>query len=171
MAKKNLAALAALLAVVLAAVAFATWRYFSRPDGSTRASREQQLAGTPAGAAWHIVQEQELDGYLVSAMVGDGLAGIALFEPEGDGYRLFSREWRQQGEAVVSGALIGEQWYNLAWYNGTASRAELLYTVDGVPQPAIEFDAAGCPLICYHAPWDAYELEVRYYDAGGNACA
>lgn len=159
-----------LVLIALCVLGVGLYRFFQIPDGSTVESREEMLKGIPQGTQWNIAQDQALDNYLLSCIYSDSKSGIAVFESNGnEKYKLVSREWRDADDIVISGFIIGNQWYDLIWFNGAStSYAEVIYTIDGVKAEPTIFDASDMKIICSKAPAKDYSLEVKYYDNDGN---
>ena len=152
-------------------VGFGAIQYFNRPDGSTLESREKICAEFPRGKDWKIAIEQELNDYIISGIYSrDGMSGIAVFEPYGNGkYKLLSREWREQDEIIITGTIIDQQWYGIVWFNGAETDyAEITYTYDGKKQEPIIHNAKGMEIFINSAPAKDYSIDVVYYDSEGN---
>ena len=144
---------------------------FNRLDGSTLESREKICAEFPRGKDWKISVEQEFNDYIISGIYSrDGMSGIAVFEPYGNGkYKLQSREWREQGRIIITGIIIDQQWYDIVWFNGAKTDyAEITYTYDGEKQEPIIHNAKGMGIFINPAPAKDYSLDVAYYDSEGN---
>lgn len=166
-------ALIIFLIIVAVLFAFGAYSYFTIPDGSTLESREEQLQGIPKGKEWKIALEQEIaEGYIVSGIYsGDDKSGLAVFEPKGNGkYKLYSREWRDTDEIIISGFSVDETWYDIVWFNGAKTDyAEITYTVDGVKQDPHAHNAKGMEIYVSAAPpAKEYSIDVVYYDDAGN---
>ncbi len=155
----------------------------SGPDTSTVEGREAVLNELPKGRDWHIAREQEVENFLISAMVGaDGQVGLAVFEPrDGGKYDLQTRTIRHNDDIVIGHAIINGTWYDLFWFNGApVTAAEITYNVEGEEQSRrYQFgrissgDTDGAveyfnEIICLPDPADNYELRIVYYDAEGN---
>lgn len=157
--------------ISLTFVCFAFYKYQAIPDGSTVESREELLKNTPQGTEWSIAVEQTIDDYIISGVYStNGKSGIAVFEPIGNGkYKMFSREWRNNDEIIISGAIINNVWYDLIWYNGAAtSYAEIKYTIAGDSSHVINHNSESMAIFCNPAPAKDYSLDVVYYDEAGN---
>ena len=166
--KKAILIFFVLLALILSVEAV---KYFSRPDGSTLESREEICAEFPRGKNWKIAIEQELNDYIISGIYSrDGMSGIAVFEPYGNGkYKLLSREWSEQDEIIITGTIIGQQWYSIIWFNGAKTDyAEITYTYGGKRQEPLIHNAKGMEIFINPAPADDYSIDVVYYDDAGN---
>ena len=153
------------------------------PDTSTVEGREAVLNELPKGRDWHIAREQELEDYLVAAMISaDGQAGLAVFEPEDKGqYGLQTTTVRDDDDIVIGHTIVNGTWYDLFWFNGApVTAAEIICTVEGGQQPmryqygrissegadgAVEYFNE---IICLPEPADNYQLDIVYYDAEGN---
>lgn len=148
------------------------FQYLSIPDGNSLESREELLKDTPKGITWNIAVEQELQDFIVSGIYSSGgKTGIAVFEQEGNRYKLYSREWRNSSdEIIISGISIDGIWYDLIWFYGAETeRAELTYTqTDNNAEKTLTFDTTNMEIICNRAPADNYTPEVIYYDKDGN---
>ena len=101
--KKYIIVFAVILATI---VGIGAVQYFNRPDGSTLESREEICSEFPRGKDWKISIEQAFSDYIISGIYSrDGMSGIAVFEPYGNGkYKLQSREWRvyqSQGSVLI----------------------------------------------------------------------
>ncbi len=169
MKKTLLMIIIAVLVIII--VGIAAFSYFGKPDGSTLESREEMLAAFPKGKDWKISIEQKLGDFIISGIYSrDGMSGIAVFEPTGNGkYKLCSREWRDSDDIVISGILIDKIWYDIVWFNGAKTDyAEITYTVDGKEQEAIRHNAKGMEIFINPAPAKDYNLHVVYYDDVGN---
>lgn len=146
-------------------------RYCMRPDGSTMASREEMLKDLPKGTYWTITTERLLDDYLITGIVSDnGKAGIAVFEPRGNGkYKLQTSYHRDVDEIIIGGTLIDDVWYDLVWFNGAKTeRTEITYTVPNEMSQSTVYSADNSTIICSPAPAKNYTLQVVYYDSEGN---
>lgn len=146
-------------------------QYFNRPDGSTLESREEICAEFPKGKDWKISVEQEFNDYIISGIYSrDGMSGIAVFEPAGNGkYKLYSREWREQDDIVITGITIDNMWYDIVWFNGAKTDyAEITYTYGGKAQEPIIHNAKGMEIFINPAPAKDYSMDVVYYDSEGN---
>ncbi len=145
--------------------------YCMRPNGSTMESREQMLKDLPKDTNWTIVTERLLDGYLITGIVSDnGKAGIAVFEPKGDGkYKLSTSYHRDWDDVIIGGTLIGDVWYDLVWFNGAQTeRAEVTYTVPNEASQSTVYLSDNDTIICSPSPFENYTLHVIYYDSEGN---
>ena len=145
--------------------------YYVQPDGSTLESREEICAEFPKGKDWKISVEQKLDDYIISGIYSrDGMSGVAIFEPIGNGkYRLQSREWRKQDEIVISGATFNGVWHDIIWFNGAKTdHAEITYTYDGKKHEPIIHNAKGMEIFVHAEPSKDYSIDVVYYDDAGN---
>ncbi len=166
--KKTISIFAVIVAFTLF---FGAIQYFNRPDGSTLESREEICAEFPRGKDWKISVEQKLDDYIISGIYSrDGMCGVAIFEPWGNGkYKLQSREWRNQDEIVITGATFNGTWHDIIWFNGAKTDyAEITYTYDGKKQEPIIHNSKGMDIFINPAPSDDYTLDVSYYDSEGN---
>ena len=146
-------------------------KYWLRPDGSTMDSREEMLKDLPKGTNWKISTERLLDDCLITGIVSDnGKAGIAVFEPRGDGkYKLRTSYYRDQEDIIIGGTLIGDDWYDLIWFNGAQTeRAEVTYTVANEASQSTVYLSDNDTIICSLAPFKEYTLHVTYYDSEGN---
>ena len=142
-----------------------------RPDGSTMESREKMLKDIPKGTNWTIATERLLDDYLITGIVSDnGKAGIAVFEPRGNGkYKLQTSCHRDMDDIIISGTMVGDAWYDLIWFNGTQTeRAEVTYTVTNEASQSTVYLSDNDTIICSLAPFKEYTLHVTYYDSEGN---
>ena len=159
-----------LAAAVLAAAGLGAYQVWGQPDGATAESREALLAeALPTGHGWNLVSELELEGYLIGGAVDtSGQSALAVFEPEGEDYRL--EHAMSMGHNVVQDSvLIGGTWYDLAWFGGAATEyAEITYTVDGEPLESCRYETGKMPVLCHPAPADHYGISVVYYDRAGN---
>jgi len=145
--------------------------YCMRPDGSTMESREKMLNDLPKGTNWTIATERLLDGYLITGIVSDnGKAGIAVFEPRGNGkYKLQTSYHRNQDDIIIGGVMIEEEWYDLIWFNGVQTeRAEVTYTVTNEASQSTVYLSDNDTIICSPTPFKEYTLHVTYYDSEGN---
>ena len=166
--KKYIIVFAVILATI---VGIGVVKYFNKPDGSTLESREKICAEFPRGKDWKIAIEQELNDYIISGIYSrDGMSGIAVFEPYGNGkYKLLSREWREQDEIIITGTIIDQQWYGIVQFNGAKTDyAEITYTYDGKKQEPIIHNAKGMEIFINPAPAKDYSIDVVYYDSEGN---
>ena len=166
--KKPIFTFAVILAFI---VGFGAIQYFSRPDGSTPQSREEICAEFPRGKDWKIAIEQAYNDYIISGIYSrDGMSGIAVFEPVGNGkYKLQSRIWREQDEIVITGFIIDQKWHDIVWFNGAKTdNAEITYTYDGEKQEPIIHNAKGMEIFINPAPSKDYSMDVVYYDDAGN---
>ena len=166
--KKYIIVFAVILATI---VGIGVVKYFKKPDGSTLESREEICAEFPRGKDWKIAIEQELNDYIISGIYSrDGMSGIAVFEPYGNGkYKLLSREWRDQDEIIITGTIIDQQWYGIVLFNGAKTDyAEIAYTYDGKKQEPIIHNAKGMEIFINPAPAKDYSIDVVYYDSEGN---
>ena len=159
-----------LAAAVLAAACLGVYQAWGRPDGATVESREALLAeALPAGQGWNLASELELEGYLIGGAVdASGQSALAVFEPEGEDYRL--EHAMSMGHNVVQDSvLIDGTWYDLAWFGGAETEyAEITYTVDGEPLESCRYETGKMPVLCHPAPADRYGISVVYYDHAGN---
>lgn len=160
----------ALAIIILAVLGYAAYQHSQQPDGSTVESREAILRNAPKKIEWHIAQEEEIAGCLLSCIYSDNKAGIAVFEPAGNGkYQLFSLDWRDIDDIVITQFVADGELYDVVWFNGAAtSYAELTYTVDANKEKPMVFDTSDMPIIYTKAPAGNYALEVKYYDDAGN---
>ena len=168
MKKKSILVLGTIIIMFLA---YTSWNYFSKPDGSTVQSREELLENIPKGTEWKIAKETEFKNYIISGTYSsDGKCGLAVFEALGDGkYKLFSREWRENDRIIISGYTIDGTWYDLVWFNGAQTEyAEVIYTVDGEVQDPIIHDTKEMDIFINEAPSKDYRISVVYYDGNGN---
>lgn len=153
-------------------IGYNLFQYLSIPDGNSVKSREQLLKDIPKGVTWNIAIEQELQDLIVSGIYSSGgKTGIAVFEPEGNRYKLYSREWRNSADRIIiTGISIDGIWYDLVWFNGAETeKAELTYTQTGNNiEETFTFDTSDMEIICNPAPADNYALDVIYYDKDGN---
>ena len=143
----------------------------NRPDGATPQSREEICAAFPKGKDWKIAIEQAYNDYIISGIYSrDGMSGIAVFEPVGNGkYKLQSRTWREQDEIVITGFIIDQKWHDIVWFNGAKTDyAEITYTYDGEKQEPIIHNAKGMEIFIDPAPSKDYSMDVVYYDDAGN---
>lgn len=166
--KKSIIVCAVLLAFI---VGIGVVQYFNRPDGSTLESREEIVAEFPRGKEWKISVEQKFDDYIISGIYSrDGMSGIAIFEPKDNGkYKLYSREWRDQDEIVITGATFNGVWHDIIWFNGAKTDyAEITYTHDGKVQEPIIHNSKGMEIFINPAPAKDYSIDVVYYDSEGN---
>lgn len=157
--------------LIILCLAYFSWNYFNKPDGSSIQSREELLENIPKGTDWKIVKETELKNHIISGMhSSDGKSGIAVFEPLGNGkYKMSSREWREDDEIIISGYIIDGTWYDLVWFNGAQTKyAEIIYTIDGVAQDPILHDSTEMNIFINEAPSNDYRISVNYYDENGN---
>ena len=159
-----------IIVAILAVSAYGAYRYYSKPNGSTVESREELLNSTSEGIKWKIAQEQKLEDYLVSSIYSSTKSGIAVFKANGDEkYKLAFKKWGNSDEIVTYELIIGEEWYDLIWFNGAETAyAEIIYSVDGAENEPIIFDVSDMRVICSKAPAKDYILTVRYYDNDGN---
>ena len=159
-------------AIIALFICFSAVRYFDRPDGSTLQSREEICAEFPRGKDWKIAIEQELNDYIISGIYSrDGMSGIAVFEPYGNGkYKLHSREWRDNDRIIITGITVDNLWYDVIWFNGAKTDyAEISYTLDGVKQEPIIHNSKNMEIFIHPAPTnDEYGIDVVYYDNEGN---
>ena len=150
---------------------FGAIQYFNQPDGSTLESREEICAEFPKGKDWKISVEQKLDDHIISGIYSrDGMSGVVIFEPQGNGkYKLQSREWRNQDEIVISGATFNGVWHDIIWFNrAKTDYAEITYTYGGKKQEPIIHNSKGMEIFINPAPSNDYTLDVIYYDSAGN---
>ena len=157
--------------LIILFLAYFSWNYFNKPDGSSIQSREELLENIPKGTEWKIVKETELKNYIISCMYSsDGKSGIAVFEPLGnEKYKMSSREWRESDEIIISGYIIDGTWYDLVWFNGAQTKyAEIIYTIDDVEQEPILHDTNEMDIFINEAPSNDYSIRVIYYDEDGN---
>ena len=54
--------------LIILFLAYLSWNYFNKPDGSSVQSREELLENIPKGTEWKIVKETELKNYIISCM-------------------------------------------------------------------------------------------------------
>ena len=166
--KKTISIFAVIVAFTLF---FGAIQYFDRPDGSKLESREEICAEFPKGKDWKISVEQKLDDHIISGIYSrDGMSGVAIFEPQGNGkYKLQSREWRNQDEIVISGVTLNGVWHDIIWFNGAKTDyAEITYTYGGKKQEPIIHNSKGMEIFINPAPSNDYTLDVIYYDSAGN---
>ena len=166
--KKTISIFAVIVAFTLF---FGAIQYFNQPDGSTLESREEICAEFPRGKDWKISVEQKLDDHIISGVYSrDGMSGVAIFEPQGNGkYKLQTREWRNQDEIVISGATFNGVWHDIIWFNGAKTDyAEITYTYGGKKQEPIIHNSKGMEIFINPAPSNDYTLDVIYYDSAGN---
>lgn len=156
--------------IVLSLASLAFW-YGTRPDGSTMESREAMLKDLPKGTNWTIATERLLDGYLITGIVSDnGKAGIAVFEPRGNGkYKLQTSYCRDEDDIIIGGTVIGDVWYDLVWFNGAKTEStEITYTVPNEMSQSTVYSVDNSTIICSPAPAKDYTMYVAYYDSEGN---
>jgi len=164
-------ALIIFLIIVAVLFAFGAYSYFTIPDGSTLESREKICAEFPRGKDWKISVEREFSDYIISGIYSrDGMSGIAVFEPYGNGkYKLQSREWREQDRIIITGITIDNMWYDIVWFNGAKTDyAEITYTYNGKKQEPIIHNSKGMEIFINPAPSRDYSIDVVYYDSEGN---
>ena len=169
--KKTSAIVGYICVVIMIAMCIGSISYYIQPDGSTLESREKICAKFPKGNDWKISVEHKLDDYIISGIYSrNGMSGIAVFEPYGNGkYKLLSKEWRQQDEIIITGTIIDQQWYSIVWFNGAKTDyAEITFTYDGKKQEPIIHNAKGMEIFIYPAPAKDYSIDVIYYDSEGN---
>ena len=111
-----------------------------------------------------------VDGLSKLEYRGYDSAGIAVFEPRGDGkYKLRTSYYRDQEDIIIGGTLIGDDWYDLIWFNGAQTeRAEVTYTVVNEASQSTVYLSDNDTIICSLAPFKEYTLHVTYYDSEGN---
>ena len=169
--KKTSAIIGYICVVIMVVMCIGSISYYIQPDGSTLESREEICAEFPRGKEWKIAIEQELNDYIISGIYSrDGMSGIAVFEPYGNGkYKLQSREWREQDRIVITGIIIDQKWHDIVWFNGAKTDyAEITYTYDGKKQEPIIHNAKGMEIFINPAPAKDYSIDVVYYDSEGN---
>lgn len=167
--KKKITIIACIVISLL--VVLAIFQYYLTPKGNSIESREKILRNTPEGTQWNIAVEQKFQDYLLCGIYSNnGKSGVAVFEPNDNGYKLVSREWRQSSdEIVISGFIIDGVWHDIVWFNGAPTKyAELTYTEAGNTPTTINFVTDNMEIICNPAPADDYTLKVVYYDHDGN---
>lgn len=167
--KKAIIVFAVLLVII---VGIGVVQYYGRPDGSTLESREEICAEFPRGKDWKIAIEQELNDYIISGIYSrNEMSGIAVFKPYGNGkYKLHSREWRDNDRIIITGITVDNKCYDVVWFNGAKTDyAEITYTLDGVKQEPIIYNAKGMEIFINPAPTnDEYGIDVVYFDSEGN---
>lgn len=111
--KKRIIIVAVSLIIIL--LGCSVYVHFSKPDGSTIESREELIGDQPKESEWNIAIETKFEGFLISGIYSTkGKSGIAVFKPIGNGkYQLYSREWRENDEIIISGCTINGAWYDL----------------------------------------------------------
>lgn len=141
------------------------------PKGITVSEREELLQDFPKGEDWKIVREETVENYIISGAVSrDGLEGLAVFKPSGkNGYRLSSRAWNQQGEVLITGAMIHETWYELIWFYGAETEyAEIVYTLENQEKKEMRHSSEHGEIFCAPAPDGSFSVHAVYYDSEGN---
>ena len=157
--------------ILIASVGIEAVKYYNQPDGSTLQSREEIVAEFPKGKDWKILVEQEFSGFIISGIYSrDGMSGIAVFEPVGNGkYKLYSREWRDQDDIVVTGITIDHMWHDIVWFNGAKTDyAEITYTFNGKTGETIRYKLKGMEIFINPVPAKDHRLNVVYCDPEGN---
>lgn len=169
--KKTSAIIGYICVAIMIICCVGTISSYNKPDGSTLESREEICAEFPKGKDWKISVEQKLDDYIISGIYSrDGMSGVAIFEPDGNGkYKLQSREWRKQDEIIISGAIFNGGWHDIIWFNGAKTDyAEITYTYGGEKHEPIIHNSKGKEIFINPAPSKDYSLDVVYYDSEGN---
>ena len=161
----------AILVVALCVLGIALFRYSQTPRGNTLESRVEILQeALPNSTYLSIATEKKLDDYLICGIHSESQTGIAVFQQKGnENYKFVSAYCLGANEIVTTTCRIQDQWYNLIWFDGCATEyAEVIYTIDGIPNAPVTFDTSKGGVICSIAPSNHYSLDIKYYDADGN---
>ncbi len=170
--KKIVVIISILVAVLVVGmwIGYNTFNQF--PDGRTTESREEQLANKMKGTVWKIAVEQEIENFMVCGIYSGSneKAGIAIFEEQKNGnYKFVSRKIQNNSDVIITGfSYKGEKWYDIAWFNGAATKyAEMTYTIGDKVLP-YKFETDKSALIYNSTDAKEYTLDVAYYDNDGN---
>ncbi len=139
--------------------------------GSAREEREELLRGNIVPERhWNIVNETEVEGYLVSAYTSNDKNGLAVFASDkNDGYEFERATTVNTNDVIVTHDFWDTTHYDLIWFNGAQTEyAEVIYTINGQQQEAIRFDTRDMGIIVNPSPAKDYSIDVIYYDADGN---
>ena len=162
----------ATVAVALCVLGVALFRHSQTPHGNTIESRVEILReALPNSAYLSIATEKKVEDYLICGIHSETQTGIAVFQQKGsENYKFVSAYCLGANEIVTTTCRIQDQWYNLIWFDGCATEyAEVIYTIGGIPNAPATFDTSDGGVICSQAPSNHYSLDIKYYDADGNA--
>ncbi len=171
MKKKNII-ISALIFVLIVGMCIGFYSYSKYPNVQTTEDREKQLAEVMNGTAWQIAVEQPIENFMVCGIYSGSneKAGIAIFEEQKNGnYKLISRKIQNNSDVIITGfSYKGEKWYDIAWFNGAATKyADMIYTIGGEVLP-YKFETDKSALIYNSVDAKEYTLDVAYYDNDGN---
>ena len=161
----------ATVAVALCVLGAALFRHSQTPRGNTIESRVEILReALPNSTYLSIATEKKVEDYLICGIHSETQTGIAVFQQKGsENYKFVSAYCLGANEIVTTTCRIQDQWYNLIWFDGCATEyAEVIYTIDGIPNAPVTFDTSDGGVICSKAPSNHYSLDIKYYDADGN---
>ena len=138
-------------------------------SGATQDEREELLRShiTPENH-WNIVDEMVIEEYLISAIDGtNNKSGLAVFEPaENNEYKFQIATTSTKDQIIYDAALIGKNQYDLIWFNGAQTEyAEVIYTIDGQQQDALQFDTTYMNIIVNPSPAKDYSIQIIYHCA------
>ena len=161
----------ATVAVALCVLGVALFRHSQTPRGNTIESRVEILReALPNSTYLSIATEKKVEDYLICGIHSETQTGIAVFQQKGsENYKFVSVYCLGANEIVTTTCRIQDQWYNLIWFDGCATEyAEVIYTIDGIPNAPVTFDTSDGSVICSKAPSNRYSIDVQYYGADGN---
>lgn len=139
-------------------------------DGATKESREAILSSGGGIRNWSILQETEIEGYLICAIACEDEREIAIFEPLKNGnYGYVTSTKDTEGDVVSFPVLLNDVRYLLTYADiPNPDRAEITFTVDGLKYEPIIADASNSEILATELPPSDFEYEVLYFDTNGN---
>ena len=169
MNKKTLLFLVIIIVLCLAAVAFIV---YGPEDGRTMESRAKMI-DSENDIEWQIVEERNIEGYIVSGITCGQKEGIAVFEPEENGkYRFLGATFVEPGSVVRETFLLAGRSgksIHVFWLNREdLDYAEITVAVNGKNPTTEKYDLSESALIYTSVDADYYSLDVAYYDKNGN---
>ena len=139
-------------------------------DGATRESREAILSANGGIRDWTILNEIEVENYLICAIASEDQREIAVFEPLKDGnYGYVTSTKDTKGDVVSFPVLLNEVRYLLTYADiQNPDRAEITFTVDGITNEPVILDAKSAGVLVTELPPGDFEYTVLYFDTDGN---
>ena len=139
-------------------------------DGSTKESREAILSANDGIRDWKILNELEVENYLICAIASEEQCELAIFESLKDGnYGYITSTKDTKGDVISIPVRLNDICYLLAYSDiPNPDRAEITFTVDGVANEPVILDATSKTILVTELPDRDFEYEIRYFDTDGN---
>lgn len=166
MKKKHLFYLTIVIILCLVAILYLV----NRPeDGKTMESRATMIE-SDIGAEWMIVEERDIEGYIISGITCGQKDGIAVFEPEENGtYRYQGATFDEPGNIVKEMFFADDKSVHVFWVNRKdLDYAEISIAINGKNPTMQKYNLADSALIYISVDAGYYVLDVTYYDKNGN---